>query len=94
MPVIEHKTTFELTASGIALLLLIILGVLAFLAFCNDYPSLGMLCISLIFVIGGLWLWIKGSELVGLIVLAVGIILFLGTAWLGTPLLEGQEIIR
>ena len=94
MPMVEHKTNVQLTASAVAILCMIGLGFLASLSFANDYLSLGLLCIAGVGVIGGIWLYTGGWEVVGLSVIAISVVVFLLTAWLGTPLLEWKELIR
>jgi len=54
MPVVEHKTTIEITASGVTVLLLVALAVFGVVLFVNGYLSLGFLCISVIGIIGSI----------------------------------------
>jgi hypothetical protein len=95
MPLISNNQNFSFTTTVVAILFVVLFAFMSFLSFCFDYPSLGFLSASLVLVIGGLALWISfpGGWL-GWVVLLIGIVLFLGTCWLGKPIVEGKLLLQ
>lgn len=96
MPRFESKNTVELTAKGVFALFLVALVFASFLAFASGYPSLGVLCLSVVGIIGGFWLIIASQngnkENIGAWILLLSVIVFFLNAWLGTPIEEWNKL--